>query len=269
MINSAIIFRLFVMNGALFDVLDYYLFAKSINKDIKLILIRSKNYMDEDQLYRHIMNRYNLQDGWKDGIIWLKKSYQLVSMKFKNIIVMDYFTTKILKYTNAEKFHLMYDHDKEYIEYYKSCIKDKRFEIYNEMPFGIGNIHYKLKIPVHLYKQPEKSKPNCYINCSGGKSLSELERAKKLTDKNLLVLSNVPDNFFELWDTYMYIHDGKYFEPRCRLLLEAKMFHKKIIYDNIYEIRDGSYYRWKEIKNLKKLPKQRVLTEEDKLIKIL
>jgi len=257
------------MNGALFDVLDYYLFAKSINKDIKLVLILTKNYMTEDELSRHIENRYvGIPDDWKDDIIWLKGYWQLVSMKFKNIVVMDYFTTEILKYTKAEKNHLIYDHDKKYIEYYKSCVEDRRFIVYNEMPFGVGNIHYKLKIPVNLYRQPKKSSSACYINCSGGKSLSELERAKKLTDKKLLILDYIPDNFFELWDTYIYIHDGKYFEPRCRLLLEAKMFGKEIIYNNIYGIKDGSYYRYKEIKNKKELPKNRILTRDDLIMKI-
>jgi hypothetical protein len=48
----------------------------------------------------------------------------------------------------------------------------------------------------------------------------------------------------------MYIHDGKYFEPRCRLLMESYYYNKNIIYDNQYKIKDGSWYRYNELQEI-------------------
>jgi len=62
------------------------------------------------------------------------------------------------------------------------------------------------------------------IIVSGDKSIESTDR--------ITVLMKHPKKFFELWDTYMYIHDGKYFEPRCRLLMESYYYNKNIIYES-------------------------------------
>jgi hypothetical protein len=298
---DAIIFHIFTINGALFDVLDYYLYAKYLKKKTKLVLIKTQNFMTPEEVYKQIESRYVLKNiKWKEDIIWIDNHWKMPSLKFNNLVVMDYYTTGILKYTKANHYHLIYDHNDFFTERYKDYIKRSNYTIYNEMPFGIENVVYKLKIPTNLYKIPliRDCEKNCYINCNR-KSISELERALNLTDKNILitnyrqllhelnvnrnplgnsfdrfvekcnrvkVVKYAPEYFFKLWDTYMYIHDGKYFEPRCRLLLEARMMKKKIIYDNQYDIRDGSFYRWNEIKRRKRLPKDRILTEKDLII---
>jgi len=298
---NAILFRLFKINGSFFDVLDYYLFARSVGKDVKLVMMLTQNFMGPEQVYEQIEGRYKTDQipEWKENIVWLKGHWKIPSMKFNNVVVMDYFTTNILQYTKAKyhivyehtekkiedaAFHIVYDHDEYYIDRYKEYKERKDCILYNEMPFGIGDIHYKLKIPIDLYKIPivKECEKRCYINCSG-KGIDEIERALELTDMDILltgtdyittdsrikIVREAPKDFFNMWTTYMYIHDGKYFEPRCRLLLESLMMNKKIIYDNKYDVRDGSWYRWQEIKRRKKLPKDRILTKDDPIIQIL
>jgi hypothetical protein len=259
---NAIIFRYYHINGALLDVLEYYFRSQALRKSTQLILIIKRGRVED--IYRIIEDRYNLPPdfNYKKNIFLMESEYKLIYHKFDNILILDYGTTGVLSYTLANHYHLIYDHDKRYIEKYKTWMEKKNFTVYNEMPFGMGNIQYKMKFLFEWYKfkESEQCEPNCLINASG-KSSSELDRALKLTDKRLLitgdsfieenerirVLRKHPNNFFDLWDTYMYIHDGKYFEPRCRLLMEAYFMGKNIIYNNIYGVRDGSWYRYKEL----------------------
>jgi len=259
---NAIIFRCYHINGALIDVIEYYLQTQKLNKDTKLVLIIKSHLILED-IFSIIRDRYNINFNYKNNILILETEYKLIYLTFNNVLVMDYGTTSVLPYTLASHYHIIYDHDKNYIKKFYDYMDRPNYTVYNEMPYGIGNIDYKLKFPFEIYKKINKNKSNCYINCSG-KSKTELDRALTLTDKNiivsgdksiesskrLIVLTKHPKNFFELWDTYMYIHDGLYFEPRCRLLMESYFYNKNIIYDNQYKIKDGSWYRYNELQEI-------------------
>lgn len=259
---NAIIFRCYHINGALIDVIEYYLQTQKLNKDTKLILI-IKSHLTLEDVFNIIRDRYDIDFNYKDNIIILETEYKLIYLTFDNILIMDYGTTSVLPYTLASHYHIIYDHDKNYIKRFYDYMDRPNYTVYNEMPYGIGNVNYRLKFPFDFYKKMNKSKPNCYINCSG-KSKTELDRALTLTDKNIIVsgdksikstkritvLTKHPKNFFELWDTYMYIHDGLYFEPRCRLLMESYFYNKNIIYDNQYKIKDGSWYRYNELQEI-------------------
>jgi hypothetical protein len=256
---NAIIFRCYHINGALIDVIEYYLQTQKLNKNTKLILI-IKGQLTLEDILSIIKDRYDIDFNFKDNIIILETEYKLIYLTFDNVLIMDYGTTSILSYTFALHYHIIYDHDKKYIKRFYDYIDRPNYIVYNEMPYGMGNIDYKLKFPFEIYKKVKSIKKDCYINCSG-KSKTELNRALKLTDKNIIVsgdksikttnrikvLLKHPKNFFELWDTYMYIHDGMYFEPRCRLLMESYFYNKNIIYDNQYKIKDGSWYRYDEL----------------------
>ena len=259
---NAIIFRYYHINGALLDVLEYYFRTQQLRKSTQLILIIKRGNVED--IYRIIEDRYYLPPdfNYKKNIFLMNSEYKLIYHKFDNILILDYGTTGVLSYTLANHYHLIYDHDVRYIERYKDWMHRENCTVYNEMPFGMGNVEYKMKFLFEWYKfkESEQCEPNCLVNASG-KSTSELNRALELTNKKLIitgepsieenerirVLKKHPSNFFDLWDTYMYIHDGKYFEPRCRLLMEAAFMRKHMIYDNQYGIRDGSWYRFKEL----------------------
>jgi len=279
---NAIIFRYYHINGALLDVLEYYFRAQQCQKDTQLILIMKKGNVED--IYRIIEDRYTFPPNfnYKKNIFLMESEYKLIYYKFDNILILDYGTTGVLSYTLANNYYLIYDHDKRYIEKYKDWMNRKNFIVYNEMPFGVGNTKYKMKFLFEWYKfkEHELCEPNCLINASG-KSSSELNRALKLTEKKLLItgdcfieeseritfLRKHPDNFFDLWDTYLYIHDGKYFEPRCRLLMEAYFMGKDIIYNNIYGVKDGSWYRYSEL--IKNGVDERWFEKDDPIIDVL
>lgn len=275
---NAIIFRYYHVNGALLDVLDYYLKSQQLRKGTNLFLIIKRGSFED--IERIIKDRYLFRFDYKHNLTILSSEYKLIYYKFNNVLIMDYGTTGVLPYTLANHYHLVYDHDERYILNYLKYIKRPNFTVYNEMPFGYGG-YYKLKFPFDLYKPLEyPSKKYCYINASG-KSKSELETALKLTKKKIMITGDPtieetrrikvyrkhPENFFSLWDTYMYIHDGKYFEPRCRLLMEAYYYKKNIIYHNTYRVKDGSWWRFKEL--VDQGLEDRHLTEDDELMEVL
>lgn len=227
-----------------------------------------------------IDDRYSVDFDYKGNIIILENEYKLIYHKFESVLIMDYGTTGILPYTFSENYHLIYDHDKNYIPTFQKYMQKENVTVYNEMPYGIGDVFYKLRFPFDLYKEIKSCEPNCLINASG-KSTKELDRAFTLTDKKLIITGDPtikeserisvylkhPKDFFELWDTYMYIHDGIYFEPRCRLLMEAYHYDKNIIYDNQYGIKDGSWYRYSELKEMGL--KERYFEDDDLIMEIL
>lgn len=67
--------------------------------------------------------------------------------------------------------------------------------------------------------------------------------------KKILFLTDHPENFHQLFDTYIYYHTG-YFDPHPRMFHECIFYNKKIIYINNENVKDGGYYRYNDaIKN--------------------
>ena len=273
---NIVLFELYGINGALIDAIEYYLYMKSINKDVKLCLIRTQYSTKKESIYSLIDDRYDIPFDYKKGIIYYNSRSELLRQEFTNVLILDYTTVEHAPIIRAEHIHIIYDHHKSKRRIYNVLQGHDHITVYNEMPFGIG-VPYKMKFAFDLYRIPDRSQRRCYVNCAN-KSYSELSRVELYTDKEIMITGydgvtdsaviahkSHPKDFFSLFDTYAYIHDGKYFEPRCRLLMECFYLDKHIIYDNEYDIKDGSYYRYEEL--LEKGVSERHFTPEDQIVK--
>lgn len=72
------------------------------------------------------------------------------------------------------------------------------------------------------------------------------------------------ENLFENFTHYVYCHANKWFDPHPRLFLECTFYDKKIIYNNLFDIKDGSWYRYNDI--IKNGIEGRTLTRDDEII---
>lgn len=272
---NIIIFELYGVNGALLDALEYYLYMRSIGKDVSLCFIRTNQSISFDVIRELVNDRYNIPFDYEEGISFHRSKTDLMRNVYKNVLILDYTTLEIAPIIRADTIHIIYDHHPSKKKLYNILRGHDHVKLYNEMPFGIGD-SYLMKFPFGLYKSYNECLPRCYVNCSGK---SDLSRTRILTDKEVMVtgyqgdpLDGVitydshPKDFFSLFDTYLYIHDGKYFEPRCRLLFESCFYGKTIIYDNPHNIKDGSYYRLKEIKESG--IDKRHMTPQDEIVEV-
>ena len=83
---------------------------------------------------------------------------------------------------------------------------------------------------------------------------------------NVTVHRYHPKGFFSMFDRYLYVHDGEYFDPRPRLFHECVHYGKEISYCNALGVMDGSWYRYNDaVRGLS----DRCLTEDDVVIKEL
>ncbi len=237
------------LNGALVDVLEYYLYAKHIKKDICLIFLENPDFFDVRSTIRDIIqDRYTINFDWEQDVHYWKSKSQLPSTKFKNILIFDYTTLEHVPIMCGEKIHIFYDHEPDKIKLYKILNAHNHIEIYNEMPFGIGK-PYRMKFAFDLYKKIEG-----YV---AGHSFVDKKEDRILKDHK--------KGLFD-FDVYEYIHDGT-FDRRPRMMIESYYYGKNVKYTNETGIKDGSYYRFQDLR--KNGLSNRNLTPKDEIMRLL
>lgn len=246
--DNIIIMDAWALNGALVDAIEYYLYSKSINKDIKLVFIEHPNYFNVRTVIKNIIDeRYNLGFDWADGVVYWNSHIKLIENRYDNILVFDYTTLEHVPIMRGTKIHILYDHEPSKKRLYNILNMHDHIRIYNEMPFGIGEKYY-MKFAFSLYKPLTTSTETSFIDKKEGRIV--MEHKKGLFDFGI----------------YEYIHDGT-FDRRPRMIIEASFYNKQIIYDNKQNTRDGSYYRFHDLKM--NGVDHRFLTPDDEIIKQL
>jgi len=120
---------------------------------------------------------------------------------------------------------------------------------YSEMPFFYGR-PYTIKFAFSFYKKLSSVKVrslSVYLKGAGGYGFRP--------------------NFFESFDTYNYVVQQGRWDAQPRLLLEAAFYNKKITYANPSDLKDGSYYRYKDL--IANGLTNRYLDSTDEIIKTL
>jgi len=276
---NAIIYSYININGSLIEVLEYYLFMKKYNIDINLIILDVFEILNLNDLYLLIEDRYDIRFEYKSNIIIKKSRINVKEYNFNHILIVDWGTIKTQPIIfNYNKLHILYEENGEkYKKIYSNLTKLHNCVVYNEMPFGVGK-KYINKFAFELYKEILPIHNNTYyVNCLS-KGISTLEElSNRYHNTKLMVCvstqpsknyTNItyyykhPKDFFSLFDTYVYIHDNKYFDPRPRCFVEARYYNKKIIYINSNNIKDGSWYRYYD-----KYSDERNLSIDDEIIK--
>ena len=265
-------------NGYIIDSYEYFVAMKELGCNIKMGLLNSSS-RQFSELSQIIDDRYDLPKSYMDDIYPITK-IDLMMEDYDNVL---------LPSANIDTLK----HINQFIKQknvYTILGQDEQFDnvqIFNEFPFH-GDINYKMKFLLHRFKKLDYCESFAYTNFINKLKFTELElqRAIDLLKTNQKLLVSVknyqqipflkdykkyveviighPTNFFSLFDTYIYIHNGHYFDPSPRLFVESKFYNKDIIYINDYDIKDGSYYRYHDV--MTNGINDRYFTKDDPLI---
>jgi hypothetical protein len=255
-----------VINGSLIDAFEYYFAILEHNPDMKLILIdfsdSFKNY-----LFKIIKERYYLDDlNWEKNVILIKRS-QIIQKKFDKVLIVDYSTIMRLKgILVADKILIISELFTNNPKYF---MDDNLYnvEYYGEMPFVFKNHKYRMKLLFDRFKPIKETRRGYYIHSSKNNNVEEIPKILNLNDGLPIYFKQEShmNNFFEYFGVYIYYHSGNYFDPHPRLPLECFFYDKTLRYVNNKDIKDGSYYRFEDLK-LYGL-KNRTLNKTDEIVR--
>jgi len=257
------------INGAVIDAFEYYIAILEHNPQVRLLLLDAKRGIMQSFIDT-FENRYVLDDlDWKKNI-WVMPRSSLLKQNFEKVLVLDYstiyHTRGLLKgeITVINELHLEDDEfpieadDKpklivlsdKHTDKPEFMYSKKLYDVtyYGEMPFVYKDKEYNMKILFDRFKPLRKVTPGIYINSPMNKDYSFVEQLD-LPDKPIIYKSDEHmENLFEHFDTYVYWHAAKWFDPHPRLFLECMFYDKDIMYFNEPGWKDGSYYRIEDMK---------------------
>lgn len=268
--ENALIYQLHnhSIHGATIDAFEYFFAVYEHNKNFKLILIDSNKQVAE-KICSVIEDRYNLEgiENFRENIEFLK-FHELVKTRFKKAFISSFHTTKRIKgLVFSEKIFITCG-TMELGQ--KALFNRKLYDVthFGEMPFDDRDVEYKIKVLFKRFKPLTFSNEGIYINSPRNddtKFISELNLPK---NKPIIWKSRSHlYNLFEHFDTYIYYHANKWFDPHPRLFLECKFYDKEIHYYNKFDIKDGSYYRYHDV--IKNGLTGRYLDENDEIVRQL
>lgn len=257
------------LNGSLMNAFEYYIAIRQFNKSFKLVLVNfSQKYIEA--LYRTWQQRYVLlPEDWKKDIVSLTRS-EAPFQKYDRVFILDYGTTRDLKgLILAKEITILSEGFTYHPDYYWDESK-YNVKYFAEMPFERGE-KYRMKILFPHFKKIDSSEEGFFVSAPDYVWFNETEFLKEIKEiknkKYFLKLKENIDNLFSKFDTLIYYKSRKKWDCHPRLMLESSFYNKKIIYYNKHNIKDGSYYRYKDL-NENGL-KDRIHTKEDKIIQRL
>lgn len=258
------------LTGSTINAIEYFLAGYEYNKNLKLILVDAKKVFKE-KILNIIRDRYELEclDDFYNNILRIKR-FKLLNLKLDRVLILDYFTIlktkgilnvkKILviseKYTDDENF--FFDKGIYNVTYY------------GEMPFHYKDIDYRMKCLFDRYKPLRWEEQGTFVNAPYYDNYDEIELLFKDILPSPMFFKHKhkhKQNLFETFTHYLYYHADKWFDPHPRLFLECTFYDKEITYYNPKLIKDGSWYRYKDIKE--NGIKDRKLSKDDEIIKQL
>jgi hypothetical protein len=261
------------LNGSHINALEYYLTIWQYNPDIHLVLVNAHE-STKLELIKIANNRYDLSDltGWEKNIKCVKDRIKLIKQNFGTVLVLDFYTIP----NTRDLFHCHYlveiaeftrpEHappSKPFSRYDKH--NSREHIIYGEMPWQDVDKKYRMKFMFDRFKTLKLVTPGYYINSPGNPTKGFIKKLN-LEHKPIIYKSRTHlDNMFEYFDEYIYYHCGAWFDPHPRLFVESTFYGKKIQYYNKKNIKDGSYYRYKDV--CKNGIAGRILNKNDEVVK--
>jgi len=273
--------RKFKMMGSLVDAIDYFITIYEYNKNIKFILLNSSTEY-KLELERFILNRYNISKQYIldmfNSIVVLSYSEFRMS-RISKLLILDYSTANVIsKYCPVlcDDIHIIVENGSE------GLFTDAKY--YNEIPeiFKVQNvgtyIPYVMKMRLDILKPCNQDSKVVYVNHRSNPSwiirtqeyLDEhkivTKKMNDMFDDNWFFKQDTPiDNLFDAFGTFVYYKSCEWFDTHPRLFVECSYFNKDIIYINPDNIKDGSYYRYKDL--VENGIEHRHLTKDDEIIK--
>lgn len=261
------------INGAIIDVFEYYFAILEHNKNVKLYLIDFDNNF-KNYLISLMEERYYLEDlKWKENIVQIKR-FNIVKYQFGRVLIIDYTTiNKLRGILRAEHLDIiteitvisdLHTDNPEYM--FRKDLYNVTY--YGEMPFVYKDEQYRMKLLFDRFKPLSKVEEGFYIHAPKNKKANAIPSFLNLDRKFPIYYKQEKHmkNFFEYFNIYIYYHSNEYFDPHPRLPLECLFYQKRVMYYNEKLIKDGSYYRFKDL-NENGL-KNRFLNKHDEIIKL-
>jgi len=235
------------LTGSVINIFEYFLTIYEHNKNVELIIVNGKK--ESIQTWINVMyDRYDIQDlsGFESNIKIIPL-YKLLKEKFDNVLVLDFGTIDGVKGFISPKNLVVISEKNTQIDRY--FFKKELYNVtyYGEMPFHYRDKQYRMKFMFSRFKKLRNVTSSIYINSPHNQDFSFV-KSLPLPNKPILYKSRVHQkNLFEKFDTYVYYHANKWFDPHPRLFVECKYYEKDILYFNPHGIKDGSYYRYNDI----------------------
>jgi hypothetical protein len=268
---NAIIFYTFPvlrLTGSVINIAEYFLQGYENNQNLKLVILNGTNEIKRKFL-NIIRDRYILKgiEGFESNIINIKRS-SIIKEKFDTVLIVDYNTIRQTRgVLNTKKIIVISEKYTEIPDYfYNKSLYNVTY--YGEMPFHYKDVDYKMKCLFNRFKPIVNEQVGTYINSPKNKNFDFLSNIKNLPQPFIIKSKIKPEEkLFEKFSHFLYYHANKWFDPHPRLFLECKFYKKKITYINKYNIKDGSYYRYKDIQE--NGLKNRTLSKNDEIIRQL
>ncbi len=243
----------FRLTGSTINAIEYFLAGFEHNPELELILLNGTKAFRR-KLLKLINERYNME-GFTHVLhnIVCRKKFDLPSMKFDNVLILDYMTVNqvkgIIRAKNIMVISEKYTDNREY--WLDKSLYNVTY--YGEMPFHYKDIQYRMKCLFDRFKPLKNVKKGTYINAPRLENFEEVMNnlaylATLLPQPFIFKSKTKPEeNLFEQFTHYLYYHANKWFDPHPRLFLECRFYDKVITYKNPYEIKDGSWYRYNDL----------------------
>lgn len=272
---KAILFNNYLnhINGALIDCIEYYLCILEQTNNIKL-LIFNYNSKFKKIIIDLINDRYELGElDFESNIAGITKS-ELIRMKFDRLLITDYGTIVktrgliLIKDFNSRIIIMSDLHtDKPEFTIDKSLYPKNCITYYGEMPFVYKDIQYNHKFLFSKFKNLTNVGNAIFVHSPKNNDYKFLETYETFFDsKKIIYKTDIhKKHLFELFDTFLYYHADKWFDPRPRLMHECSFYNKVVYYINNPTCIDGSYYRYKDLTT--NGLKNRYLTRDDEIVK--
>lgn len=272
--NAIIFYQNPRLVGSLIDAMEYFLYSFLYNKDVYLLL-PGKNPRYRLKVIDIIKNRYSLyplDNGFESNIVTINSS-NLFKLDLKTSVILDYGSIPYLKCRFKTKKLLVISELYTESEYFFFDKKKYNVEYYGEMPFVYSDFKYTMKFLFEFFSPCNQEGEMIYINSPGNdiendQTIQEYLKVnfpeKEILQKNV---KKHKENLFEYFDTYLYYHANKYFDPHPRLFHESSYYNKSIIFENPFNVDDGASRRYKDL--IDNGLNERYFSKEDEIVKQL
>lgn len=271
----AIVFKNYInnINGSVLNAIEYYLAMLIHNSSIRLLII-NYNSIFQNKLEALIKDRYNtIGLDFKSNIINLNYEKDLLHYSFDRLLILDYSTLSkvrgLIKLKNNKSkiiiiSELHTDNPNFMIDkslYPKGCV-----EYYGEMPFVYKDYQYTMKFLFSRYCPTCETSNNVFIHSPNNTNYNFVDELELPEHTGILFKTGEHKNkLFSLFNTFVYYHAGKWFDPHPRLMVESYFYGKKILYYNYPNVIDGSYYRYTDL--IKNGIDHRYLDKDDEIVR--
>jgi hypothetical protein len=256
----------FRLTGSTINAIEYFLAGFEHNPELRLFLVNGNRFF-RDEIVSIMNERYdfiNMQNAINN--IEFIRVHSLPTQYFDTILILDYMTIfKVRGIINAKKILVI---SEKFTENPKYFLNKSLYNVtyYGEMGFHYKDIDYRMKCLFDKYKPLRNVQIGTYINSPNNRDLEKIQEDFPDLPKPIYFKSKTmaEENLFEKFTHYLYYHADAWFDPHPRLFLECCFYNKTIIYHNPIDLRDGSWYRYRDI--IENGIEGRTLNKEDEII---